>query len=204
MKWPLALTGLGTAVVVAAIIVNHTSSPDRLPDAPPDLGSTMVALGPLPPSTAGLLEQEETAGSPSFDLIRIAHDGHTVIAGQAEPGSRVVVLDDETPLGSVLADARGEWVFLPSAPLQPGPHRLKLSAQAGDRPVMQSEDRMVVVVPGPGEDMEEAVVHLRDQPLTKKVSNGDHGPVAVFQSRRQSGLVRSFSRDPRDHETKDQ
>lgn len=184
MKWPLVLTGLGTAAVVAAVIVNDTYTPDDTPIAPPDLRPDAIALATgtsgLASSTVAHSAKEEPAGGPVFDLIRIAHDGHAVIAGQAVPGSRVVVFDDEIPIGSVLADARGEWVFLPSAPLQPGEHRLALSAQSPDHPVVVSKDLMVVIVPEPEEDIAGMTAQPQEQPLAITVLRNGRGPALVF------------------------
>jgi hypothetical protein len=151
VKGPLAVTVLGVAVVVAAIVVNEAYSPDSKPVIPPDPRPTAgtPAVDGTDRSTVTIVRNEKAQpdGGPVFDLIRVAPDGHAVIAGQAEPGSRVVIFDSDTPLGEVIADARGEWVFLPPAPLQPGEHRLGLAAQAPDRPAVLSRDLMIVIVP---------------------------------------------------------
>jgi hypothetical protein len=66
---------------------------------------------------------------PSFDVVRIDPNGDTVIAGRAQPGSKVTIIDNEKDLGVVDADSRGEWVFLPGSPLDPGPHELTLRSK---------------------------------------------------------------------------
>ena len=55
-------------------------------------------------------------------------DGQAVIAGRALPGDRVRVLDGETPIGEVSADARGEWVLVPETPIAPGDRQLAVEA----------------------------------------------------------------------------
>ena len=204
MKWPLAVTFLGVAVVVAAIVVNESYSPERTPIMPPDPGPAAVvpAPGATGTPTSAVVRRDETQadGGPVFDLVRVAPDGHTVIAGQAEPGSRVVVFDGDTPLGDVIADARGEWVFLPPAPLQPGEHRLGLTAQASDRPAVMSRDLMVVVVPEPGEDIVGRTARLQDQPLAMKVSRSGLGPATVLQGPREPGTALTLSIDAIDHD----
>lgn len=203
MQWPLALMVLGGAVVAAAIVVNDAYSPGPTPIAPPDQPS-MAAAAPAPakgtPSSTAGLHKAEHAGGPVFDLIRIAPDGHTVIAGQAEPGSRVVFFDGDAPLGGVDADARGEWVFLPPAPLQPGEHRLGLTAEAPDRPPVMSRDLMVVVVPEPGEDIAGRTAGLRDQPLAMKVSRSGLGPATVLQGPREPETALTLSINAVDHD----
>jgi hypothetical protein len=157
VKGPLAVTVLGVAVVVAAIVVNEAYSPDSTsimpPNAPPTAGTPAVGATDTPTVTIVRNEKAQPDGGPVFDLVRVAPDGHTVIAGQAEPGSRVVIFDGDTPLGEVIADGRGEWVFLPPAPLQPGEHRLELVAQAPDRPTVLSRDVIIVIVPEFGPEL---------------------------------------------------
>ena len=63
---------------------------------------------------------------PSVDVVRIDADGMVVIAGRAAPGSELIVLDNGAPLGSVTADAFGEWVFVSETPLPEGDHEFGL------------------------------------------------------------------------------
>ncbi len=108
----------------------QAAAPERMPEAPP--------AGDLPPLRA-----------PSFDVVRINPEGDTVIAGRAEPGTTVTILDGDTPLGDVTSDSRGEWVFLPQEPLPPGSRELSLVARADDGREAASEDVVVLMVPEP-------------------------------------------------------
>jgi nucleoid-associated protein YgaU len=65
---------------------------------------------------------------PSFDIVKVAPDGSTVIAGRAEPGSKVIVRDGDSVIGEVTADPRGEWVLVPQKPIPPGDRLLSLEA----------------------------------------------------------------------------
>jgi outer membrane protein OmpA-like peptidoglycan-associated protein len=60
------------------------------------------ALSPPPPSADG---------APSFDVARVNPNGTSVFAGRAEPGSSVTITADGKSLGTVQADANGEWTF---------------------------------------------------------------------------------------------
>jgi LysM repeat protein len=100
------------------------------------------AVASLPPATAPLVK---TTG-PSFDVVRVAADGNAVIAGRAQPGAVVVVLDGDTEIARVTADARGEWVALPARPLASGTRELSLLARTADDPAGLRSDRVVVVV----------------------------------------------------------
>ena len=107
------------------------------------------AAPPAPAKAAPAKAAEEPAG-PRFDIVRVAPDGATVMAGRATPGASVTVHDGERSLGSVSADARGEWVLLPDQPLAPGARELSLSERA--TPVAEptpSERVVVVMVPEP-------------------------------------------------------
>jgi len=83
---------------------------------------------------------------PSFDVVRITRDGNAVMAGRAEPGAEVTVLDQGKELGTVRADQRGEWVLVPAEPLLPGARELMLRAEG---PSGSSESKQVVVIAVP-------------------------------------------------------
>ncbi len=63
---------------------------------------------------------------PSIDVVRVETDGAAVIAGRAAPGAELIVLDNGAPIGTATADAFGEWVFIPDAPLPAGAHEFGL------------------------------------------------------------------------------
>jgi hypothetical protein len=62
------------------------------------------------------------AVQPSVDVVRIEPGGAAVIAGRAAPGVALILLDNGAPIGTVTADAYGEWVFIPASPLPGGAH----------------------------------------------------------------------------------
>ncbi|MFP6743102.1 MAG: peptidoglycan-binding protein, partial [Alphaproteobacteria bacterium] len=45
----------------------------------------------------------DTAIPPSFDIVRISPDGDAVIAGRAEPGAEVQILEGDTVIAEVTA-----------------------------------------------------------------------------------------------------
>jgi nucleoid-associated protein YgaU len=86
--------------------------------------------------------------APSFDIVKIGPGGTAVIAGRAAPGAEITVLDGGKPLGVVTADGRGEWVLVPTAPLDPGDRTLSLEAinpQKGEK--LGSETTVALSVP---------------------------------------------------------
>ncbi len=84
-----------------------------------------------------------------FDAIRINSGGYQVIAGRGPAGARITLFDGEVAIGSVDADANGDWVFVSEVPIAPGDHQLSLSATR-DGHTTVSADVALVVVPQRG------------------------------------------------------
>ncbi|HSR73110.1 MAG TPA: LysM peptidoglycan-binding domain-containing protein, partial [Kiloniellales bacterium] len=107
-----------------------------------------------PPASA---PAEPTPGSgpsappvlPSFDVVRVEPSGEAVLAGRAEPRSRVRALDYDDVIGAVTADPQGQWVIVVDEPLAPGTHELGLEAETPSGAVLQSESLVIVTVPYP-------------------------------------------------------
>ena len=68
-------------------------------------------------------------GIPLLDVCRVEPSGEAVIAGVAAPNSTVILLDGDTPIAQVIADATGSWVIVLDEPLSPGDHQLSLRAE---------------------------------------------------------------------------
>jgi nucleoid-associated protein YgaU len=155
----LAWTFLGgdgdTAQRGPAPIAGVTAPPGLQPPVPPPLGGAALAdkapaaqqaaATPTPPAPAA-----RKPVNPSFDVVRIKPNGDAVFAGRAEPGARVTILDGGRPIGSVTADPRGEWVYLPTEALPSGARELGLSARLADGSVAESSAVVVLHVPERG------------------------------------------------------
>ena len=128
--------------------------------------------------------ETEAAGNvavpPSFDVVRVNPSGDAVIAGRAQPGSDVTILDGDKVLGSVEADNRGEWVFLPDAALGPGEHNFTLESTDKGATKQESETSVVVIVPEVAKDI---AGRASDQPagaLAIEVPKSGDGPSRVL------------------------
>lgn len=121
---------------------------------------------------------------PSFDVVRIDPSGDAVIAGRANAGATVTILDSGSDLGTAEADGRGEWVYLPSKPLEPGPHELKLRADLPDGRSVLGDNTVVLVVPKPGQDIagRETEAPEAQQPLAVLIPNEDQPGAEVIQA----------------------
>lgn len=71
-------------------------------------------------------EAFENSTLPSFDLVRVEPDGAAVIAGRAAPYAELILLHNGEPIGRVIADWAGEWVFVSDKPLETDRHQLTL------------------------------------------------------------------------------
>lgn len=114
--------------------------PPAAAPAPAAQPPVAVAPAPAPPAPQRV--------APSFDVVRVSPDGMAVIAGRAEPGTLVIVMDGDQEIGRATADARGEWVLVPTSPLASGTRELSLVGKLpGDAGEARSERVVVVVVP---------------------------------------------------------
>lgn len=118
---------------------------------------------------------------PEFDIARVMPNGDAVFAGRAAPGADVTVMDGEDAVGTVTADARGEWVLVPSQSLTPGSHELGLSARLGDGKAVQSDSMVVVVVPQPGRDIAGRDAPAASGALALEVPRKGFGASSVLQ-----------------------
>ncbi len=62
----------------------------------------------------------------TFDIVSVEPDGSTVVAGRAEPGAQVQLLNNGVIIATVTADLNGQFVIVPPA-LNPGEHLLSLT-----------------------------------------------------------------------------
>jgi nucleoid-associated protein YgaU len=72
-----------------------------------------------------------------------------VTAGRAAPHAEVTLLDGVQEIGRARADARGEWVILPTEPLTPGARQLALRARRPGEDPVPARDMLAIVVPDP-------------------------------------------------------
>jgi hypothetical protein len=119
------------------------------PEAPPPPARVVAPTSPAPAPAAPATQ----AGSvrPSFDVVRVSPTGEAVIAGRAAPDATVVILSGDKELGRVVADGRGEWVFVTVEPLGAGAHELRLRVEGPGGIAIVSERNVAIVVPERGQ-----------------------------------------------------
>ncbi|EME68280.1 hypothetical protein H261_19259 [Paramagnetospirillum caucaseum] len=154
MNRPTLVALIGLAVAVIAIVLAMLNQRDETKE--------LEAQIPPPAAAASTAVTAAESGEPSFDVVRIDSGGDAVIAGRARPGARVTIIDGDKELGQATADQRGEWVFLPAAPLPPGSRELRLKAANPDGSQTDSGETVVLVVPPRGQGTALAIKSGRD------------------------------------------
>jgi len=132
---------VGIIVIIFAISLNYVTGPSD-EDAAPVISekSSETVTAPAP-------EQKHEPMAPSFDVVRVNPNGDAVMAGRAEPSSDVDIINTGADMGHVTTDSRGEWVFVPEQPLEPGEHRLSLIMRLDGKEPVKSLSDVVLVVP---------------------------------------------------------
>jgi nucleoid-associated protein YgaU len=122
------------------------------PPIPANGGASAATVPPtaIPSPSATSAPPVGAQPAASFDVVRVSPQGNAVIAGRALPNTDVVALDGNAVIGRATADKHGEWVILPTAPLPPGPHSLRLDAStSGNRQPAAASDEISITVPAP-------------------------------------------------------
>ncbi len=105
-----------------------------------------------------------------------------VIAGRAPPNSTVTVRVGDHVIGTVKADARGEWVLVPQMSLDAGSHELMIIAKMPDGSDVESVHTAVVVVPETGKDIAGRPASGLSSPLAVALPKSGKGPSVVLQA----------------------
>ncbi len=88
---------------------------------------------------------------PGFDLLRVEPDGSTVVAGRAQPGTKLEILSGDTVVGTADVNAAGDFAAVFDKPLAAGDHQLTLrSVGAGGASKISEEVATVSVPKEPG------------------------------------------------------
>ncbi|MBP2235055.1 nucleoid-associated protein YgaU [Sinorhizobium kostiense] len=112
-----------------------------------------AAQGPATEQTAAPATPGPATGwsVPGFDLLRVEPDGSTVIAGRAEPGTKLEILSGNTVVGTAEVNAAGDFAAVFDKPLAAGDHQLTLrSVGAGGTSKMSDEVATISVPKEPG------------------------------------------------------
>jgi nucleoid-associated protein YgaU len=115
-------------------------------------------------------------------VVRVDASGGMVIAGRAAPGATVSVTSDGQVIGTVTADANGEWVLLPSSPLPPGNHQLGLIATLPSGETVAATQQVMMVMPGTDTELAGQSADQNGQALAVLVPIEQNGAAVVLQA----------------------
>ncbi|WP_455186103.1 LysM peptidoglycan-binding domain-containing protein [Azospirillum palustre] len=154
--WPAGNPATGPAIgpasapVTLAFAPVATATTTATATAAPAQAGARTETPTAAPATPAATPEPAKPAAPSFDVVRVAPDGATVMAGRAAPGSEVTVTDAGTRVATARADERGEWVMLPDKPLSPGTRELNLTeTRPGADAPLPADKVVVVMVPEP-------------------------------------------------------
>ncbi|MEM9430537.1 MAG: LysM peptidoglycan-binding domain-containing protein [Pseudomonadota bacterium] len=148
-----------------------TRVPDALAADPP---AARFPTTEAPEQPIASVATVDSLRAPRFDLVRIDPEGSGIVAGRAEPGSKVRVIADSATLAEVTADQRGQFVAFIDMSAARDPQLLTLNALGLDGAERFGLDEIVILPPaadgstGPSvlsTDVEDATVRLV-QPAT--------------------------------------
>ncbi|MDP9570445.1 UNVERIFIED_ORG: nucleoid-associated protein YgaU [Agrobacterium larrymoorei] len=97
---------------------------------------------PSAPTTTG-----DAAQLPTFDVLRVEPDGSAVIAGKAQPGSQLEIVNKGEVIAKTPVEGSGDFAAVLDSPLPPGNHELVLRATGKDGKVSESSEVATVSVP---------------------------------------------------------
>ncbi len=108
-----------------AFTVNVT---DAAGNTSPATAAGSIIIDTTPPGASDIVITDNT-GPVSGTITEggVTDDTTPTISGKTEPGSSVVILDNGVAIGTVIADADGNWSFTPEMALDDGEHPLTLT-----------------------------------------------------------------------------
>ena len=136
----VALAGYGGWVLRKATPIEVAAMPSK---ATPELTAAKTAapdaaVAPAPVAAAAKVDAPAPADPapiimPSFDVVRVDPDGSTVVAGKAEPGSKIVLRVDGVEISATTADDTGNFVGLFVLDSSAAPRMLTMSSILPDQ-----------------------------------------------------------------------
>ncbi|TCL70203.1 Ig-like domain-containing protein [Rhizobium sp. BK251] len=140
-----------------ALAIIH-SLPENIVDALAAIAKAEASLTGAPePQVDGQAQntpQQNGSTIPSFDVLRVEPDGSTVIAGSAEAGAKLEVLDGQNVITTTNVGATGDFAAVLDTPLPAGDHQLVLKATGKDGKSTVSEEVATISVPKDGSGTE--------------------------------------------------
>jgi nucleoid-associated protein YgaU len=152
----LIVLAIASLLMVFFVLPNINKGKDTLTaDAPADKSATLAEPKSAKP-TAGGEAATDTAKStdpvaawtaPGFDVLRVEPDGSTVIAGRAQPNTKLEIMSGDTVVGTADVGAAGDFAAVFEKPLAAGDYQLTLRSVGENGATKSSEEVATVSIP---------------------------------------------------------
>ena len=124
-------------------------------DAPVDSPATLTDTKNARPAAGGeaatntARSADPAAGwtVPGFDVLRVEPDGSTVIAGRAQPNTKLEIVSGDTVIGTADVGATGDFAAIFDKPLAAGDYQLTLRSVGQNGVTKSSEEVATVSIP---------------------------------------------------------
>ncbi|OUS08509.1 hypothetical protein A9Q96_03435 [Rhodobacterales bacterium 52_120_T64] len=110
-------------------------------------------------------EEIEEAVKPTFDVVRVDPTGSAVIAGTAEPFSKVVILSNGEDIGEAIAGSSGEFVAIIQVPENEQGQTLELETEIDGQ--LLFSDETILILPILRSDAAETVAEEAAPPIIR-------------------------------------
>jgi nucleoid-associated protein YgaU len=168
----------------AEFLATHSNIGQQAPSSSPSLASTASRPGASP------VAPPELRGAPSgphVDVAQASPNGDVVIAGRAEPGAKVALLDGGRTLLETATDpTTGEFVLLP-ARLEAGTHRLSLRSTSSSHAGQSQESFVMTIAVAP---QGKASIAAKSSPPALAVSQTEPPSSSIDASKSAATIVR--------------
>lgn len=129
----------GTDAPQAEAVETGTTAVEETTAAEPE----SAEAAPATDNAAAPAPEAPAAVAPSFDIVRVAPDGQTLVAGVAPGAQEVFVLLDGVEVGSAVVDGSGKFVAFLDLPASSQPRVISLVSQTTDGRI-DSADQVIL------------------------------------------------------------
>ncbi|MDQ0319743.1 nucleoid-associated protein YgaU [Pararhizobium capsulatum DSM 1112] len=118
-----------------------------LPAAEPAATPETVQQGKVDTKTDKPADPTAAWVVPSFDILRVEPDGSTVIAGRAQPGTKLEIVNGNKVVATADVSQAGDFAAVFDQPLDPGDYQLLLRSLGAGNLSKSSEEVATVSIP---------------------------------------------------------
>ncbi|MEK1931901.1 MAG: LysM peptidoglycan-binding domain-containing protein [Pararhizobium sp.] len=152
----LIVLAIASLLMVFFVLPNINKGKDTLTaDAPVENSATLADTKSSKPKAEGVAATDTTKPAdpaaswtvPGFDVLRVEPDGSTVIAGRAQPNTKLEIMSGDTVIGTADVGATGDFAAIFDKPLAAGDYQLTLRSVGENGETKSSEEVATVSIP---------------------------------------------------------